>query len=230
MTADSLQTLRAAASVACEAGTRTTSLRELDVARHAARHGAPVIAPSDLLDPGQPASARRPHPGVLAVRREPRRPRPARGRAKASGRFTRRLPTTTATCRRRVARPTSRRCSRRCPRPTTSSSCGRSRAVAVPLDQALHGDAHLGNCLPGPVWLDLETACRGPREYDLASACAGRPRPTASRGARRRTRSACPIAAVYAWIAASFLVAAERRPELAEPAQRQLAFLSAYRR
>jgi hypothetical protein len=38
--------------------------------------------------------------------------------------------------------------------------------------QALHGDAHLGNCLgssAGPLWHDFETACRGPREYDLAA-------------------------------------------------------------
>ncbi len=38
--------------------------------------------------------------------------------------------------------------------------------------QALHGDAHLFNCLPssaGPLWHDFECACRGPREYDLAA-------------------------------------------------------------
>src|SRR5438874_12380726 len=38
--------------------------------------------------------------------------------------------------------------------------------------QALHGDAHLFNCLSssdGPLWHDFETACRGPREYDLAA-------------------------------------------------------------
>jgi Phosphotransferase enzyme family len=35
----------------------------------------------------------------------------------------------------------------------------------------LHGDAHLGNVLwspAGPLWNDLENACRGPIEYDLA--------------------------------------------------------------
>jgi Ser/Thr protein kinase RdoA (MazF antagonist) len=35
--------------------------------------------------------------------------------------------------------------------------------------QAVHGDAHLWNCLPGPLWHDFETACRGPREFDLAA-------------------------------------------------------------
>jgi hypothetical protein len=41
-----------------------------------------------------------------------------------------------------------------------------------PLDgRPLHGDAHLGNVLwsrQGPLWNDLENACRGPAEYDLA--------------------------------------------------------------
>ena len=42
----------------------------------------------------------------------------------------------------------------------------------LPVGQALHGDAHLFNCIQtpaGPIWHDLETACRGPREYDLAA-------------------------------------------------------------
>jgi Ser/Thr protein kinase RdoA (MazF antagonist) len=36
-------------------------------------------------------------------------------------------------------------------------------------DTALHGDAHLGNVVfseCGPVWLDFEDVCRGPREWD----------------------------------------------------------------
>ena len=41
-----------------------------------------------------------------------------------------------------------------------------------PLDgRPLHGDAHLSNVLwspEGPLWSDLENACRGPVEYDLA--------------------------------------------------------------
>jgi len=51
------------------------------------------------------------------------------------------------------------------------------RAAAIRLDplppgQALHGDAHLKNVLwspGGPLWSDLENACSGPVEYDLAS-------------------------------------------------------------
>lgn len=37
---------------------------------------------------------------------------------------------------------------------------------------SLHGDAHLSNLLlsdDGPVWLDFEDACIGPREYDIAN-------------------------------------------------------------
>jgi hypothetical protein len=39
--------------------------------------------------------------------------------------------------------------------------------------QPLHGDAHFGNALgstSGPLWTDLEYACFGPIEWDLASA------------------------------------------------------------
>ena len=34
--------------------------------------------------------------------------------------------------------------------------------------QPLHGDASLGNALPGPLWNDWEDACIGPVEWDLA--------------------------------------------------------------
>jgi len=42
-----------------------------------------------------------------------------------------------------------------------------SSGPAVPL----HGDAHMGNLLigpHGPLWIDFEDACLGPREYDIA--------------------------------------------------------------
>lgn len=41
----------------------------------------------------------------------------------------------------------------------------------LPAGRPLHGDAHLGNVLwspAGPLWSDLENACAGPIEYDLA--------------------------------------------------------------
>src|SRR4051794_29493220 len=46
------------------------------------------------------------------------------------------------------------------------------RLDPLPAGRALHGDAHLQNVLwsPGrPLWSDLENACSGPVEYDLAS-------------------------------------------------------------
>lgn len=35
-------------------------------------------------------------------------------------------------------------------------------------EQAVHGDAHVGNALAGGLWLDLDEACFGPPEWDLA--------------------------------------------------------------
>lgn len=47
------------------------------------------------------------------------------------------------------------------------ATIGRSR----PVEQLLHGEPHPGNVLNtaiGPLFIDLETACRGPIEFDLA--------------------------------------------------------------
>ena len=44
--------------------------------------------------------------------------------------------------------------------------------------QPLHGDAHPGNLLAGPVWCDFEDTCRGPVAWDLPR-CAGRRASTA---------------------------------------------------
>lgn len=52
--------------------------------------------------------------------------------------------------------------------------------------QALHGDAYLRNVLAtaaGPVWIDLEDTCRGPREWDLA--CLLTPRAVRGAGPER---------------------------------------------
>ena len=107
--------------------------------------------------------------------------------------------------------------------PPTSSFCASSglRQPGRPA-QALHGDAHLANCLPGPLWHDFETACSGPRELDLAALALS---------ARVRDDDASRIALeaygdydadlleqflpVYAaWIYASFMISLPRRPEL----------------
>lgn len=88
--------------------------------------------------------------------------------------------------------------------------------------QALHGDAHLANCLPGPLWHDFETACRGPREFDLAALALSAETPF-----QERSRLALAaygdhdpelldvcIASYMAWICASYMAASSRRPSL----------------
>ena len=74
---------------------------------------------------------------------------------------------------RRAGRPQS--CARRTP--TGSSSAARCddrrRAIDIraPGEQLLHGEPHPGNVLStrkGPLFVDLETCCRGPVEFDLA--------------------------------------------------------------
>jgi hypothetical protein len=105
-------------------------------------------------------------------------------------------------------------------------------ARPLPAGQALHGDAYLGNCLPGPTWHDLETACRGPREYDLATlAQSGTP------DAREALAAYGPHDAdlveeclpVYnAWICASFMTAVDRRADAAARVERMLTDLRRY--
>jgi aminoglycoside phosphotransferase (APT) family kinase protein len=49
----------------------------------------------------------------------------------------------------------------------------RLSSEALPGGRPLHGDAHFRNILwspDGPLWTDLENACAGPIEYDLAAA------------------------------------------------------------
>jgi Ser/Thr protein kinase RdoA (MazF antagonist) len=101
----------------------------------------------------------------------------------------------------------------------------------------LHGDAHLFNCIQttaGPIWHDLETACRGPREYDLAALVLS----DRSGDSDPEARSALAAYGSYdeelldrslpvygAWIAASFMVAISRSPEAAPALEGQLRFL-----
>jgi Phosphotransferase enzyme family len=58
---------------------------------------------------------------------------------------------------------------------TLLSSTLRSQTRAIrersPVEQVLHGEPHSGNLLntrSGPLFIDLETCCRGPVEFDLA--------------------------------------------------------------
>jgi hypothetical protein len=109
----------------------------------------------------------------------------------------------------------------------------------LPVGQTLHGDAHLFNCIEtasGPVWHDLETACRGPREYDLAALVLD----DRSQGSDPEARAALAAYRLYdedileralpvyaSWVAASFMVAVARRPDAAPTLERQLRFCGA---
>ena len=53
----------------------------------------------------------------------------------------------------------------------TLSSVTRAISERGAVEQLLHGEPHAGNVLntaSGPLFIDLETACRGPVEFDLA--------------------------------------------------------------
>jgi hypothetical protein len=89
--------------------------------------------------------------------------------------------------------------------------------------QALHGDAQLFNCLgspSGPFWLDFETACHGPREYDLAALGPG---PALGAYGEHDAELVAAMFQLYiAWVTASMMIALPRRPELAESVERRL--------
>jgi len=207
-------------------------LRELEVARHLVRAGAPVVEPSDLLDPGphehdghvlvfwkyltregelDPAAAGRGLRTIHDALADYDGDLPVAGRAGEVDEMLAAFP------------------------PSQDAELLRELAAReLPAGQALHGDAHLFNCIPtasGPVWHDLETACRGPREYDLAALAWEDPRAETALAAygpydRDLLEEALPVYA--AWIAASFMAAAARRPETAERLERQLRFLRRY--
>jgi Phosphotransferase enzyme family len=101
--------------------------------------------------------------------------------------------------------------------------------------QAVHGDAHLWNCMPGPLWHDFETACSGPREFDLAALALttlerdhepSRAALEAYGDHDADALEAC-IPVYAAWIYASFMVSLPRRPELAPRLGEHLRWLRA---
>lgn len=213
-------------------------VRELDVARHLVTAGAPVVQPSDLLDPGP--YQHRGHTLVFwryLVRK-------GEVDADAAGRGLRLIHD--ALIDYRGALPDAGRADEV---RAMLAALAPSRDVELlcelasrklPAGQALHGDAHLFNCFPtvaGTVWHDLETACRGPREYDLAALVLG------DRWGETDHRARIALAAygtydedlleqalpVYAaWIAASFMTAVARRPGAAARLERQMQFLRRY--
>jgi hypothetical protein len=212
-------------------------VRELAVAQHAIARGAPVVPPSDMLDPGP--HVRDGHTIVFWRYVEEEGPvDPAvagvglRAIHEALADYGGALPT----------QHNMRPLLDELPPSEDRELLAELAAPPLPAGQALHGDAHLFNCMStteGLLWHDFETSCRGPREYDLAALVQ-----------RQRIhgddeRSAVALAAygdhdadlleaalpVYsAWITASWLVALPRRPELAEGIERQLLFLRGYAR
>jgi Ser/Thr protein kinase RdoA (MazF antagonist) len=101
--------------------------------------------------------------------------------------------------------------------------------------QPLHGDAHPGNLLAGPVWCDFEDTCRGPVAWDLAS-LRRTPRldgAAALRAYARASGTAADDEALAPWLALRdlhmtvwYCLYAERVPALARRAE---ALLSGWR-
>jgi Phosphotransferase enzyme family len=203
---------------------------ELAVARHCHERGAPVVAPSDLLDPGpherdghtmvfwqyieadgelDPATAGEGLRAIHEALADYPGDLPRGGRADEVAEMLDGF------------------------EPSADTELLRELAARVlPTGQALHGDAHLHNCLPGPVWHDLETACRGPREYDLAALTLRDSPESHTALAAYGDHDAGLLAEakpVYgAWVCASFMAAVGRRADAAEAVERQLSFLRRY--
>jgi hypothetical protein len=214
--------------------------RELVVSRHAARAGAPVVQPSDLLPPGP--HRRDGHTLVFWRCLE----QAGSVDATAAGRGLRTIHDSLADYDGDLPRAGRADEVREMLEPFAPSDdvellCElASRELAE--GQALHGDAHLFNCIQtqaGPIWHDLETACRGPREYDLAALLlsdrSDEPDPEARLAAaaygdydKGLLGRAIPVYA--SWVAASFMAAVARRPEAALALERQLQFLRRFRR
>jgi Phosphotransferase enzyme family len=213
-------------------------IRELEVASHAARKGAPAVPPTDDLDPGP----HRQDGHVVAFWRyvEPS----GELDVAAAGRGLRAIHDALADY------------------DGPLPEAGHPEDVEAMLDslesspdvellreimsrrpvadgQALHGDAHLWNCLPtsdGPLWHDFETACRGPREYDLAALALhdlthGDPssrKALAAYGEHDAELLEALVPVYAAWVFTSMLTALPRRPELGPMLDERLRWLRRY--
>jgi molybdopterin-guanine dinucleotide biosynthesis protein A len=155
--------------------------RELAVAVHAAAQGGPVIRPSGLLRAGPHR-----HDGLVLAFWEYHDEQPgessAEEQARALAAFHRSLagyrdalPTLDVRLAgaERVLESRPKRlpaADRELLARVYSASVARFRALARG-ERVLHGSPHAGNLLrtaAGPRWIDLETVCRGPLEWDLA--------------------------------------------------------------
>jgi phosphotransferase family enzyme len=214
--------------------------RELAVVRHAARAGAPVVPLSDVLPPGPHR-----HDGHTLVFWQ-YLVRTGEVDATAAGHGLRAIHESLADYDGELPRAGRAEEVRSMLEPFAPSDdvelLSELASRELPDGQALHGDAHLFNCIQtasGPVWHDLETACRGPREYDLAALLlddrSRAPDPDARQAAvaygpydEELLQQAIPVYA--AWVAASFMAAVARRPDAAPVLERQLRFLRRFRR
>jgi Phosphotransferase enzyme family len=206
-------------------------IRELAVASHAARAGAAVVPPSDLLDPGPHR-----HGGhVVAFWKYVGRSREVEPMAAGEALraiheslvdYEGELPSLHTADLAGILDSLD---------PSPDTEFLRELGLRQPAGptQAIHGDAHLANCLPGPLWHDFETACSGPREFDLAAL-------TLSDEVRADDASRIALEAygdhdadllqeclpIYAaWIYASFMAALPRRPELGPVLDQRLRWL-----
>jgi hypothetical protein len=215
-------------------------VRELEVAGHAARAGAPVIPPATRVDPGPHREQGRlvTFWNYVAPHGEPD--------ARSAGAGLRAVHEALRDCRAEL------------PRRGHAEDVAAMLATVEPSDdvelllslassgptvegQALHGDAHLDNCLQsdgGLRWHDFESTCRGPREYDLAALTLGDRRRGDPR-ARAALRAygehdeelLDALLPVYAaWVYSSLLVSLPRRPERASIMADRLRWLRGYAR
>ncbi|MEX2211016.1 MAG: phosphotransferase [Gaiellaceae bacterium] len=214
-------------------------VRELDVAAHAARAGAAVIPPADGLDPGPHRHGGRIVTFWRYVEEQGERD------ARAAGRRLREIHETLADYDGPLGpagHPDDLAAMLDALEPSDDVDLLREVAAAAPRveGQALHGDAHLGNCLPsaaGPLWHDFECACRGAREYDLAAlmlrdrAHGGYPparEALAAYGGHDDELVDALLPLYAAWVYASMLIALPRRADLADtPFRERLDWLRA---
>jgi hypothetical protein len=156
--------------------------REVAVARHLARNGAPVVGPSAEVDPGP-----HDHDGLpvtfwaLAEAADEPLDAHAAGAAlrachDALADYPGDLPEHAIFREARAilddlaAAGTLAAADAALARRAGDDLAARIAALAVPL-QPIHGDGHLGNAIQtagGPLWNDWEDTFRGPREWDLA--------------------------------------------------------------
>jgi hypothetical protein len=211
-------------------------VRELEVASHAARAGAPVIPPADEVE----AAPYRHGGHVVTFWRyiEPSGEVDAcvAGQAlrvvhEALADYDGRLP--------EIGHPDETEAMLAALPPSTDIEFLRDVMSHRPevAGQGLNGDAHLWNCLAspaGPLWHDFETACRGPREYDLAALMSydrvfdDQPEARdalAAYGAHDSELLETMLPIYTAWVAASMLTALPRRPGLKPGVERRLAWL-----